>query len=81
MLWLRRQLFGHKTERYIPTDPNQLKLDFEGLKLLPQEEELYNEAAQEVISYIRKKPAGEKKKPVRQPLPDHLERVDEVIES
>lgn len=80
VLWLRRQLFGHKTERYIPTDPNQLKLDFEGLKLLPQEEELYNEAAQEVISYIRKKPAGEKKKPVRQPLPDHLERVDEVIE-
>ncbi|OUQ53944.1 hypothetical protein B5E60_05230 [Alistipes sp. An116] len=27
---LRRMLFGRKSERFIPSDPSQLKLDFEG---------------------------------------------------
>lgn len=79
LLWLRRQMFGQKTERYIPEDPKQLKLDFEGLDILPEEQELYEQSVEEVMAYKRK-PKGPKKKPVRLPLPEHLERVDETIE-
>ena len=79
LLWLRRQLFGRKTERYLPEDPNQLKLDFEGLDVLPEEQEIYDQAIQEVASYKRISKT-DKKRPVRQPLSEHLERVDEIIE-
>lgn len=36
---LRRMLFGRKSERFIPCDPSQLKLDFEGVAQLQQERE------------------------------------------
>jgi len=36
---LRRLLFGRKSERFIPSDPSQLKLDFEGVVELKQERE------------------------------------------
>lgn len=32
VLWLRRLLFGHETDRYIPADPNKLKFS----QVLPQ---------------------------------------------
>ena len=33
---LRRMLFGRKSERFIPSDPSQLKLDFEGVAELKE---------------------------------------------
>lgn len=68
--YLRRQLFGRKSEKFIPQDPNQLKLDFDGLPQLPEEkaleQELDKEQEKEVITYERRKKAEDKKQPVRQ---------------
>ena len=79
LAWYRRKFWKSSTEKYIPEDPNQRKLDFGGLDILPQEQGVIEKAAKEVISYERKKPE-KKSKPVRQPLPDHLRRETEVIE-
>jgi transposase len=80
LAWLRRKLWKPSSEKFIPPDPNQRTIDFEGLDILPEEEEAIKEAAKEIISYERKKPESPKKKPVRMPLPDHLRREEEVIE-
>jgi transposase len=79
LAWYRRKFWKSSSERFIPEDPNQRRIDFDGLDVLPQEKEVMEEAENEIISYERKKPAS-KKKPVRQPLPDHLRREIEVIE-
>ena len=79
LAWYRRKLWKSSTEKYIPEDPNQRKIDFDGLDVLPQEQDIIKKAAKEIISYERKKPE-KKNKPVRQPLPDHLRREIEVIE-
>ncbi len=78
--WYRRKFWKPTSEKYIPQDPNQRTIDFEGLEVLPEEEEAIKEAAKEIISYERKKPEKAKKQPVRQPLPDHLRREEEIIE-
>jgi len=78
--WYRRKLWKPSSEKYIPEDPNQRKIDFEGLDVLPEEEEAIVEAAREIISYERKKSGQEKKQPVRLPLPEHLRRDEEIIE-
>jgi transposase len=78
--WYRRKLWKPSSEKYIPPDPNQRRLDFEGLDILPQEEEAIKEAAKEIITYERKKPEKAKKRPVRLPLPDYLRREEEIIE-
>ena len=80
LLILRRKLFGHKSERYISEDPNQLKLDFGGVEVLPQEEQARLEAIKETITYQRKRRKENPAHPVRQPLPAELERKEEVIE-
>lgn len=69
---LKRMIFGSKSERHIPVDPNQPTL-FE----LPVVET--PAPVKEQITYTRDK-AQTKNKPVRQELPAHLERVIEVIE-
>ncbi len=79
LAWYRRKFWKSSSEKYIPEDPNQRKIDFEGLDVLPQEQEVIEEAAKEIISYERKKPE-KKKKPVRLPLPEHLRREKEIIE-
>ncbi len=79
LAWYRRKFWKSSSERFIPEDPNQRRIDFDGLDILPQEKEVIQEAEKEIISYERKKPVN-KKKPVRQPLPDHLRREIEVIE-
>ncbi len=79
MAWYRRKFWKSTSEKYIPEDPNQRKIDFEGLDVLPEEQEVIEKAAKEIISYKRKKPEN-KKKPVRLPLPDHLRREKEIIE-
>ena len=80
LAWYRRKFWKPSSEKYIPQDPNQRKIDFDGLDVLPEEEEAISEAAKEIISYKRKKPEKPKKQPVRLPLPDDLRREEEVIE-
>lgn len=80
LAWYRRKLWKSTSEKYIPQDPNQRKIDFDGLDVLPQEEAAIKEAEKEVISYERKKPEKEKKQPIRLPLPADLRREEETIE-
>ncbi len=80
LAWLRRKFWKQSSEKYIPSDPAQRKLDFDGIDILPEEEEVIKEAAQEIITYKRKKPEHSKKQPVRLPLPEHLRREIEIIE-
>lgn len=80
LAWLRRKFWKQSSEKYIPSDPAQRKLDFEGTEILPEEKEVIKEAAQEIITYKRKKSGHSKKQPVRVPLPEHLRREIEIIE-
>ncbi|HYW97250.1 MAG TPA: IS66 family transposase [Bacteroidales bacterium] len=79
LAWYRRKFWKASSEKYIPQDPNQRRIDFDGLDILPQEKEVIEEAEKAIISYERKKPE-KKKKPIRLALPDHLRRETEVIE-
>lgn len=79
LLYLRRQLFGRSSERFIPQDPNQLLLAFEGQTELPQEQEAQQEPQAEVtVTYTRT--AEPRKQPVREAIPEHLPRIEQVIE-
>jgi len=71
---LKRAIFGSKSERFIPSDDNQLKL---GLAFA---EEDVKEPEIEQVTYSRKKTKKEKKAPVRVALPAHLHREEEIIE-
>ena len=72
---LRRAIFGHKSERFVPENPDQLRLDFgmgEEAPVVPETE---------TITYTR--PKREKKASVpnvRLAIPAHLPRVIEIIE-
>lgn len=79
LAWYRRKFWKSSSEKYIPEDPNQRKIDFDGLEVLPEEQEVMGKAAKEIFSYEWKKPDN-KKKPVRVPLPDHLRREIKIIE-
>ena len=48
LAWYRRKLWKPASEKYIPQDPNQRRIDFEGLDVLPQEEEAIKNAEQEL---------------------------------
>ncbi len=80
LAWYRRKLWKPQSEKFIPQDPAQRKIDFEGLDILPQEEGAIKEAEKEIITYERKIPQKAKKQPVRLPLPDFLRREEEIIE-
>ncbi len=80
LAWLRRKFWKASSEKYIPADPAQRKIDFDGLEILPEEEETIKVAASEIISYKRNKPEHAKKQPVRLPLPEHLRREEEIID-
>jgi transposase len=80
LAWLRRKFWKASSEKYIPADPAQRKIDFDGLDVLPEEEETIQAAASEIITYKRNKPEHAKKQPVRLPLPEHLRREEEIIE-
>ena len=77
---LQRKIWGKSSERYIPKDPLQRRLDFEGLDLLPEEKELATSAKEEIEKYktIRVK-VKEKSHPVRKPLPESLPREETHI--
>lgn len=78
--FLRRRIWGKSSERFIQEDPQQRRLDFEGLDLLPEEKELA-EAAREEIEEFRERRVRErvKRKPVRKPLSEDLPRVEEHL--
>mgnify|MGYP004702772331 CR=1 FL=1 len=78
--WFRLKYWKPSTERYIPQDPSQLRIDFEGLDMLPEEKAYAQAAEKEVISYERVKPEKEKKQAVRLPLSEDYRREIEVIE-
>jgi transposase len=80
LAWYRRKFWKPSSEKYIPQDPNQRRIDFDGLEVLPEEEEAIKEAAKEIIIYERKKQEKTKKQPVRLHLPDYLRREEEIIE-
>jgi len=74
---LRRMVFGQSSERYIKADPDQLRLDFNGELQLEQEREYLR-----VQTSAKTSPASKpvKAHPVRKPLPEGLERREEIIE-
>src|SRR5674536_22419 len=61
LIALRRRMFGRSSERFLPEDPNQLSLAFEGEESLPEEQGIEPEKIE--ISYTRNK--ENKKQPVR----------------
>lgn len=77
--WYRRKFWKPQSEKYIPQDPNQRTIDFNGLDVLPEETETIKKAEKEIVAYERTKPEKPKKQPVRLPLPDFLRREVEVI--
>ena len=80
LAWLRRKFWKASSEKYIPSDPAQRKIDFDGLDILTEEEETIKVAASQIITHNRRKPEHAKKQPVRLPLPEHLRREEEIIE-
>lgn len=76
LIALRRRLFGRSSERFIPEDPSQLSLAFDGQESLPEELEIQTQEIE--VSYTRKK--ENKKQPVRNAIPEHIRREDVVIE-
>ena len=82
LLYLRRVKFGRSSERFIPSDPNQLCL-FQDQEQ-PEEatsdiKPLLEEISQETQAR-RNRIQAKKRRPVRQELPANLERVERVIE-
>lgn len=74
--YLKRQLFGRKSERFMPQDPGQLKLELEQMAKAMQDQQ-----ATEKIEYERKKAQTENKPGHgRMPLPAHLRREETIIE-
>lgn len=76
LIALRRRLFGRSSERFVPEDPSQLSLAFDGQESLPEELEV--EAQEIEVSYTRKKENN--KQPVRNAIPDYIRREEVVIE-
>lgn len=79
---LRRMLFGRKSERFIPADPNQLKLDFSGDSQIKEEKEYASLPASEPQIGNAPKPVVRKSADERQRrlFADHLEHRDEILE-
>lgn len=74
---LLRKIWGKSSERYIKEDPQQRKLDFDGLELLEEEKALAVSAKEEIEQYKTKEPVEKpKKKAVRKPLPESLPREE-----
>jgi len=78
--YLKRRIWGKSSERFINENPQQRRIDFEGIDLLPEEKE-QAEAAKAEIEAFREKRLKEhaKRKPVRKPLPEDLPRVEEHL--
>ena len=51
LAWFRRKFWNPQSEKYIPRDPDQRVIDFDGLDILPEEEASIKEAEKEIVSY------------------------------
>ncbi len=73
--FLKRQMFGRKSERFIATDPAQMSLE------LGQMAEAMLEQKTRKVEYERKV-GGQEKKPghARMPIPAHLRREEIILE-
>lgn len=83
LLYLRRVMYGKKSERFIPQDPNQLCLNFKAQEHLKQETPDIKPVLEEIRqeSEIRRnRTQANKRKPVRQAIPENIERVERVVE-
>ena len=49
LAWYRNKFWKPSSERYIPEDPNQRKIDFDGLDVLPEEKAQMEEAEKQII--------------------------------
>ena len=79
---LMRRIWGKASEKYIHPDPLQRKIDFGGEDLLPEEKQAAEDAQQETDQYRKttiKLKKQEKQKPVRQPLPEDLPRIEKHL--
>ena len=83
LLYFKRVIFGKKSERFIPQDPNQLCLNFNAQAQLKEEtpdiKPVLEEIGQE-SDIRRKRVLSQKRKPVRQAIPENIERIERVIE-
>lgn len=78
--YLQRRIWGKSSERFIKEDPQQRRLDFDGLELLPEEKEEARLAEEEITRYKeRTVTVKEKSKPVRKPIPENIPRIEEHI--
>jgi transposase len=67
--WLKRQIFGQKSERVIPTTDAQVTLDLGTIPTTPTPE------VTETITYTRKSPNANKTPHGREDIPAHIPRV------
>ena len=72
---LKRLIYGAKSERFVPTDPQQATLFGTSAGSVPTT----GTPPTQAISYIRTK-AQPKQRPVREAIAAHLPRVEEIIE-
>ena len=78
LIALRRRMFGRSSERFVPEDPAQLSLAFDGQESIPEEAGIEAETEKIEITYTRNKENN--KKPLRTAIPDSIRREDLVIE-
>lgn len=74
--WFKRQIFGTKSERFIPSDDLQEALDLGIVK----DEETSSEAPAKVITYEKKTKEAQKPAHGRGNMPTHLPIRDSIIE-
>jgi transposase len=72
---LLRTVFGKKSERFVPTIPEQIELSLDIEKVQGPE------IKTETITYERKKSSGKSNHKGRLPIPDHIERKEIVVKS
>lgn len=83
LLYFKRVIFGKKSERFIPQDPNQLCLNFNAQAQLKEETANIKPVLEEISQESecrRRRVQAQKRKPKRQTLPQEIERVERVIE-
>lgn len=75
--WFKRQIFGTKSERFLPDDDQQLMLE---LGIGPNTDQSQHDS--QTITYDRRQPSTPAKKPGhgRGPMPTHLPIEDRTIE-
>jgi len=80
---LQKMLFGPTSERYTSEEKQSIQMslftELEEIRLKEEEQKLAGQQQKVTITYERKK-KPEKKTPNRIPLPDHLPRIELVLE-